>query len=190
MALPTSGALSLNAIHVEAGGASGTQASLNDADIRGLIGKGSGAQMSFNEWYGASASSPYADITVGTYQDPQKYGGNYRGYSNGAYTPNGSTLGTAHDNTIEVNGTSYTISFLGTATGIVNFAYLVLVGNLTGVNLAANARLFMNNLHIGTGAAGGGAAFGYNATSNVSTVLLTYVAQPTVGTRYPNCRIV
>ena len=33
MALPTSGALSLNAIHVEAGGTSGTTASLNDSDI-------------------------------------------------------------------------------------------------------------------------------------------------------------
>ena len=55
MALQTSGAISLNDIHVEAGGSSGTQASINDADIRGLIGKSSGAQMSFNEWYGASA---------------------------------------------------------------------------------------------------------------------------------------
>ena len=55
MALQTSGAISLNDIHVEAGGTSGTQASINDADIRGLIGKSSGSQMSFNEWYGASA---------------------------------------------------------------------------------------------------------------------------------------
>ncbi len=54
MALPSSGALSLNQMHVEAGGTSGTQASLNDADIRGLISKASGAQMSFSEWYGAS----------------------------------------------------------------------------------------------------------------------------------------
>ena len=54
MALPNSGALSLNQIHVEAGGSSGTQASINDSDIRGLIGKSSGAQMSFNEWYGAT----------------------------------------------------------------------------------------------------------------------------------------
>ena len=36
MALPTSGALSLNAIHVEAGGTTGTTCSLNDTDIRGL----------------------------------------------------------------------------------------------------------------------------------------------------------
>lgn len=55
MALPNSGALSLNQIHVEAGGSSGSTASINDSDIRDLIGKSSGAQMSFNEWYGASS---------------------------------------------------------------------------------------------------------------------------------------
>jgi len=57
MALQTSGAISLNDMHVEAGGSSGSQVSINDTDIRGLIGKGSGAQMSFSEWYGASAST-------------------------------------------------------------------------------------------------------------------------------------
>jgi len=56
MALQTSGQISLNDIHTEAGGSSGSQASINDSDIRGLIGKGSGAQMSFTEWYGASNS--------------------------------------------------------------------------------------------------------------------------------------
>ena len=55
MALQSSGAISLNEIHIEAGGTSATQASLNDSDIRGLIGKSSGAQMSFSEWYGATA---------------------------------------------------------------------------------------------------------------------------------------
>ena len=54
MALQSSGAISLNDMHVEAGGTSGTQCTINDADIRGLISKGSGVQMSFNEWYGAS----------------------------------------------------------------------------------------------------------------------------------------
>lgn len=55
MALQTSGAISLNDIHIEAGGTTGTLASINDADIRGLIGKASGATMSFSEWYGASS---------------------------------------------------------------------------------------------------------------------------------------
>ena len=54
MALQTSGAISLNQIHVEAGGSSGTTVGLNDTDVRGLIGKGSGVQMSFSEWYGAA----------------------------------------------------------------------------------------------------------------------------------------
>ena len=54
MPVPSSGAISLNQFHVEAGGTSGTQASINDSDIRGLISKDSGAQMAFNEWYGAS----------------------------------------------------------------------------------------------------------------------------------------
>lgn len=62
MPLPSSpSSISLNQIHVEAGGNSGTQCSLNDSDIRGLINKSSQAQMSFNEWYGASAAQ---DVTM------------------------------------------------------------------------------------------------------------------------------
>ena len=67
MALQTSGAISLNNIHVEAGGSSGTSATINDTDIRGLIGKGSGAQSSFSEFYGASSSItelPYYEMTL------------------------------------------------------------------------------------------------------------------------------
>jgi len=58
MALPSSGAISLNQIHVEAGGSSGAQATLNDTDIRSIIGKSSGASNAFNEYYGVSASAP------------------------------------------------------------------------------------------------------------------------------------
>ena len=55
MVLPSSGAISLNEMHVEVGASSGTQVAINDTDIRGLIGKSSGSQMAFNEWYGASS---------------------------------------------------------------------------------------------------------------------------------------
>ena len=54
MALQTSGAISLDDIHVEAGGTTGTEVSLNDADIRDLITKGAGTQARFSEWYGAA----------------------------------------------------------------------------------------------------------------------------------------
>ena len=66
MTLPSSGALTLDQMHVEAGGTTQTQAGMNDSDIRGLISKGSGTQMAFNEWYGAS-SGPPTDIAVGDY---------------------------------------------------------------------------------------------------------------------------
>lgn len=55
MALQTSGAISLNDMHVEAGGTSGTSVSINDADIRALIGRASGVPMGFSAWYGATS---------------------------------------------------------------------------------------------------------------------------------------
>ena len=59
MPLPTSGSLSLNQIHVEAGGTSGTTCSLNDADIRQLINKTANASNGIVEYRGASR-----DVTV------------------------------------------------------------------------------------------------------------------------------
>ena len=57
MALPSSGAISLNEIHIEAGGSSGSQVSLNDSDVRDIKELSSGASSSFNNFYGAKA--PY-----------------------------------------------------------------------------------------------------------------------------------
>lgn len=55
MTLQSTGSISLDQMHVEARGTTGTTVSLNDADIREMINKASEAQMSFSEWYGASA---------------------------------------------------------------------------------------------------------------------------------------
>jgi hypothetical protein len=63
MAIAGSGAITMDQFHVEAGGTSGDECSLNDSDIRGLIGKDAGAAMAMNEWYGASAEFYDFDIT-------------------------------------------------------------------------------------------------------------------------------
>tara|TARA_B100001094_G_scaffold316334_1_gene357411 strand:+ start:479 stop:976 length:498 start_codon:yes stop_codon:yes gene_type:complete len=60
MVLPTSGPISLNQIHIEVGGSSGTTCTINDSDIRDLINKASGATMSFNEWYGSGTEEQYS----------------------------------------------------------------------------------------------------------------------------------
>lgn len=55
MSLPTSGTITLNQIHTVAGGTSGTTCTINDSDIRALIGSVAGTQISFSDFYGASA---------------------------------------------------------------------------------------------------------------------------------------
>lgn len=81
MPLQTSGAISLNDLHVEAGGTSGTQASINDSDIRALISKASGAQSTFSGFYGASSSILSTTMTIGTFDNSVNYGGVNYGYN-------------------------------------------------------------------------------------------------------------
>ena len=45
MPLPSSGQITINQIHVEAGGGSGSQAAINDADIRDMIAKAQQRKM-------------------------------------------------------------------------------------------------------------------------------------------------
>ncbi len=66
MTLPSFGVpLSLNQIHVEVGGTSGTTVSLNETDVRGLISKGLNASNSISDYYGASSAPPYTPIISG-----------------------------------------------------------------------------------------------------------------------------
>jgi len=101
MALQTSGAISLNEIHVEAGGSSGTICQINNNDIRGLIGKASQATMSFNEWYGASSSLDSQSIYVGGFSPYTFYTGTW--YGAGRSGVNGSTwnFGSLSDGTAD-----------------------------------------------------------------------------------------
>lgn len=76
MALPSSGAISLSQVNTELGKASGAAISLNDAAVRSLFGKVSGA-ISMSDGHGKS-SVVAPTITRGTHS------GAY-GYSNGIY---------------------------------------------------------------------------------------------------------
>lgn len=87
MPLQSSGQISLDDLHVEVGGTSGTQVSMNDTDVRGLISRASGAQMAMNEWYGASAVTALASGTgtTGVYARGY-YNPGYWGYQNATST--------------------------------------------------------------------------------------------------------
>lgn len=66
MALQTSGAISLDDIHVEAGGTTGTSVSINDSDVRGLISASASSEMALTDWYGASNITTLADLVSQT----------------------------------------------------------------------------------------------------------------------------
>lgn len=95
MALQSSGQISLNDIHVEAGGTTGTSASINDTDIRGLVSATSGSEMTFADWYGASATLSTHSMTSGIDVTPfwTEYG--YTFSSPGGGAPYGSMSPTA-----------------------------------------------------------------------------------------------
>lgn len=100
MATPSSGTISLNQIHVEAGGSSGTTCSINDADIRLIANKSSGATASWNDYYNRAKDYAISQTTGGTnVTTTGQYSSTiqrYRGYTNnsgkgmpntGSYSP-------------------------------------------------------------------------------------------------------
>ena len=121
MALQSSGAISLNDIHVEAGGTTGTAVSINDADVRGLISASAGSEMDFTDWYGASAAG--VEIDNGSLSDLQSGGGlssaQFRLNTNGTISTTGNLTSYSDTNWYEPTttgiGSSYQVRV--TATG-------------------------------------------------------------------------
>lgn len=142
MPVPSSGAISLNDFHVEAGGTSGTQCSINDSDIRGLISKSSATTMSFNEWYGASGFDNLAVITSGTYQHLQNPGGKFPSYTyyngwnaaSGGLTVGGTNWGSSSNYDYTLNGNSFDMTALTWEnSGTVASLVMVFSGNYNGL---------------------------------------------------------
>ena len=140
MALQTSGAISLNEIHIEAGGTTGTLATLNDSDIRVLISVDADTEMSFDDWYGASAST-VVTVTQGTKSEQFV---TYYGYEDG--TPTGSVSPTsaqgASGNLMSIKTVYRTDSSAGTFFTIdVSYSSAVDADEFTSFSFTANGTL-------------------------------------------------
>ena len=105
MATPSSGAISLNEMHVEVGGSSGSTVSINDSDIRALTGKSSGATASWSDYYGKAADWSIS-MTVGATNvadSGSEYvaasNTRYKGYNDGSasFRPGGTSYGSMND---------------------------------------------------------------------------------------------
>ena len=64
MVLPASGQISINQIHVEAGGSSGSQVKLSDTDVKDLVGADNN-NTALSDYYGASASNILTTLRIG-----------------------------------------------------------------------------------------------------------------------------
>lgn len=63
MATPSSGTITLNEVHVEAGGSSGSQCSFNDSDIRSICNSSVGIQFSMSDMYERAADFSFSGTT-------------------------------------------------------------------------------------------------------------------------------
>lgn len=87
MALPASGTITLNDVHVELGATSGTAVSLGDSDVRSLAGISSG-QISLANLHGKSALDDYPEtFSGGTYNDQNINSWVYLEYTVSGVTP-------------------------------------------------------------------------------------------------------
>lgn len=132
MPLQTSGAISLNQIHVEAGGTSGTTVSLNDSDVRSLVGISSGA-IDFADFYGASAGWT---LTEGSTSGSgfSNYGmsvdGNFGSIS--PTTHNSATINGLYSNAVSVKGsTSYSLFILANGNQSTSWFSSVSIGGVS-----------------------------------------------------------
>lgn len=77
MALTSSGQITLDEIHVEAGGTTQTLAAINDADIRALINATSASEIEFADFYGASGAGLEVQGTTKNNSSTSNYGASF-----------------------------------------------------------------------------------------------------------------
>ena len=155
MPLQNSGQISLNDLHVEAGGTSGTEASMNDSDIRGLLNAAANSQMTFSGFYGASSQIWSVNVTIGGWAFKTT---SYRGYGADLL---GTVQGSISDGTIDfINNGNATPSLVN-----INQASFVFTANNVGTD-TTNTGFTSVTIHNTTLTRANADNFTYNSSTN------------------------
>ena len=180
MAIQTSGQIAMSDIMTELG-ISG-QTAINDADVRGLIDKTSGAQMSMSEWYGAAdvfafniTSSAQSGLTLSTLATAAGWDGTTSveatinsGVILNTITPNTAALTVNIANSTIINNGS--ITGKGGALGNSNPGGHAMSVTVSGISVQNNSGAFIaGGGGSGSGSQGGGGA-GEADTPGTTTV--------------------
>ena len=146
MALPASGAISLSDFNTELGITAGTQISMNDADVRALLGLSSGAEASFSDYYGASSS---VDIALTIASNTNNY--NIFSSKGGSYVAGKTNVTLTVNSGVSVGSTSTGTYALETGTGWASGDTITVINNGTVKGRGGNG---------GVGGSRAGAGFG------------------------------
>lgn len=171
MALPASGAISLSDFNTELGNAAGTTISMNDADVRALLGLSAGAEASFSDYYGASSVVDIA-LTIAANTN------NYNIFTNkgGSYVAGKSNVTLTINSGVTVGSTSTGTQALDTGTGWASGDAITIINNGIvkgrggnggdGADITNNNTGFLvSSVAAGAGGAGGSAFRAQFATS-------------------------
>ena len=169
MALQSSGAISLDDIHVELGATSCTQVSLNDTDVRDLISSTAGTEVSLSDFYGASARTQISLVISSNTN-------NYNIYSSrgGTYTAGTSDVTVTINSGVTVGSTSTGAYAMDTGSGWTSGDTITIVNNGTikgrGGNGGAGGNASYPNASSGNVGQTGGDAFVARTVSGINYV--------------------
>ena len=184
MATPSSGAISLNDMHVEAGGSSGTACSINDADIRLIANKSSGATASLNDYYNRAADWAFT-MTVGdgihqTTVDYTTTTKRFRGYhktspagTDHSTNPNG--IGSINDNQDADYLGNYVIEFFATIGTQGNTSYSIRLVIESNGAITNNDTQFKSVVINGTTYTRSSATFSQNPNADDKSSMWTWI---------------
>jgi len=178
MPLPSSGAISLNQIHVEAGGSNNSLCSINDSDIRAMIGKSNNAQNAFSEYRGVSASTPSISYRGRSTTTGNGFPAGYISLSSGTKVVVVCLQLAGSGNTyVNLGGSGMTLAAkmdaIGTASGVWNVGYTSAVYYLTS---SSSGSVYIS----GNGGSGRSSLTVYEITGyNSATPYTTDTAQQT-----------
>ena len=152
MPLPSSGQITLDEMHVEAGGSTTTEGAVNDADIRSLIGAASGGpDLAFTDWYGASAG---VTINITISSNTNNY--NIWNSKGGTYSAGQTTVNVTINSGVTIGATS-----------IISYAFTTGLGWATGdvINITNNGTI---KGKAGNGGRGGNAVYNSSAGNGLN----------------------
>jgi hypothetical protein len=191
MSISASGAVSLNTIHTEAGGSSGSTCSLGDSDIRAIIGNSSGAN-NMNAYRGHDNEFTF---TCGrgeiTFNKVTSY------YDGIGAVPSGLSMGSMTDGSINAGGTTRTInSFYCFVSGVQ--PEIIIPGNTSSTsfsNLFGYSKIksgsnvyFDSSLTVGISysSANNTTSYSNNATGNASNGISVLPSSGSITVKFSN----